>query len=96
MHKEVSELKDENGKLSKVASQAEYFANVLKVSEFNLNGKPKGKLCALHPLYDIYAGKYFRNNLRFAYILCRKCLYSIKRSYPKHLFVRLISFSLVF
>ncbi|CAC5373793.1 GMNN [Mytilus coruscus] len=30
LHKEVSELKDENDKLSKVASQAEYFANVLK------------------------------------------------------------------
>ncbi|XP_063440595.1 geminin-like [Mytilus trossulus] len=30
LHKEVTELKDENDKLSKVASQAEYFANVLK------------------------------------------------------------------
>jgi hypothetical protein len=32
LHKEVSELKEENEKLSKVAGQAEYFANVLKVS----------------------------------------------------------------
>lgn len=30
LHKEVSELKEENEKLSKVAGQAEYFANVLK------------------------------------------------------------------
>jgi hypothetical protein len=32
LHKEVSELKEENEKLSKVAGQVEYFANVLKVS----------------------------------------------------------------
>lgn len=30
LHKELLELKEENEKLSKVASQAEYFANVLK------------------------------------------------------------------